>query len=155
MVRWLFIVIHLMLAGYLAGTGVGAYRIPEAGMDAGVAALFCAFWFVFAAAGFFLRHVWLVTMANIALAGLAGLFLLLSAVGLHARGGGAAQISWASPAGVLALCGFLLAGQAYAVFSARRLFAKQSSDEKQLVRRSAESRRLAGAGRKEMREGRR
>jgi hypothetical protein len=136
MVRWLFIVIHLMLAGYLAGTGVAAYRMPDAAMDAGVPALFCAFWFVFAAAGFFLRHVWFVTMASIALAGLAGLFLLLFAVDLHARGGGPAQVPWASPAGVFALCGFLLAGQVYAVFSARRLSARQNLDGKRPERPS-------------------
>jgi hypothetical protein len=120
MLRWLFIVVYLILAGYLAGSGVAAYRMPDAGFDAGVAALFCAFWFFFAAAGFYLRQVWLVSIANLTLVAVAGLFLFLAAIDLHARGGGAPPLPWASSTAALGLFGFLFAGQIYAVALSRR-----------------------------------
>ncbi|MGD8366028.1 MAG: hypothetical protein PVG78_00185 [Desulfobacterales bacterium] len=120
MLRWFFIVVYLILAGYLAGRGIAAYQVPDAALDAGVAAIFCAFWFFFGAAGFYLRHVWLVTIANVALLAVASLFLFLAAVNLSSRGGGAPPIPWATSRAALGLFGFLFAGQIYAVVLARR-----------------------------------
>ena len=121
MLRCLIAVVYLILAGCLTGAGIAAYRVPGAALDAGVAALFCAFWFVFGAAGTYLRHVWLVTIANMALGALAGLYLFLAALDLYAKGGGGALLPWASPRAALGLIGFLFAGQVYAVVSSRRL----------------------------------
>jgi hypothetical protein len=118
MLRWLFIVVHLILFGYLAGKGVVAVQAPDAGLDAGVVLFFCAAWFFFAAAGFYLRHVWFVTIANTTLAAVAGLSLLLAGVHLNAMGG--PPLPWATPHAALGLFGFLIAGQITAVALSRR-----------------------------------
>jgi hypothetical protein len=128
MLRWLFAVVSLILAGYLTGTGIAAYRAPGAGLDSGVAAFFCAFWFFFGAAGYYLRHVWLVTIANMALVALVGLFLFLAALDLYAKGGGDTLLPWASPRAALGLIGFLFAGQVYAIVSSRRRSTRSGPD---------------------------
>lgn len=120
MLRWLFIVVHLILFGYLAGKGIVAVQAPDAGLGAGVAAFFCAAWFFFAATGFYLRHVWFVTIANTALAAVAGLSLLLAGVHLNAGGVGGPPLPWATSHAALGLFAFLISGQITAVALSRR-----------------------------------
>jgi hypothetical protein len=130
MLRWFFIAVHLTLAVVLAGVGIAAYRMPGAVIDAGVTALFCAAWFGFAGVGFYLRHVWFVTIASMALFSLAMLYLFLASADLYARGGGTAPIPWASISVVLGLLGLLFAGEIYAVVLARREAVRRQPEKK-------------------------
>lgn len=128
MLRWLLITVYLMLCLALVVAGADAYRVPNAGLDAGAIAFFCAFWFGFAALGFYLKQVWFVTIASVTIGGLSMLYLLVALVDLQSRSGGPAPIPWAPISGVLGLFGFLLVGEVYAIVLARRKASRQEPD---------------------------
>ena len=102
MIRFLFIGIHAVLTLYFVFSGVQIYRVAVTGWDAGIPDFFCAFWFLLAAAGFYLRNVWLVTTYTISMFSVTALYLLISAASYWTRAG--------EPAGALAFSPSVLVG---------------------------------------------
>lgn len=130
MLKWLFIAVHITLAVVLFSAGIAEYRAANARTDAGVTALFCAFWFGFGGIGFYLRNAWVVTVANTALCGLALLYLFLASVDQYSRGGGVAPIPWASIPVVLGALGYLLASEVCAIVLVLREAARRQAEKK-------------------------
>ena len=117
--KYVFIIIHLLLGGVFFKTGIDSYWQGDSGWDAGVVPVFMAFWFFFSGFGFYRTNLWLVSMSGIALCGLLGLTFLVDFLEYFQTG--STSSSFAHPLTAnLAVVGFLIAGEIYAIWRFRR-----------------------------------
>ena len=120
MMRWGFFLANAVWGLYHVLAGLRATLATGEAWDAGALDLFAAFWMLFAAAGFHRRNFWLVSMAALVLAGMAGLSTLILLAGDFQRQAGLSAAGRLALAGTVARLGLVTAGWLYALAVHRR-----------------------------------
>jgi len=118
--RLIFIAVHILLGIFFLKAGVEPYWQGGGSWDAGVLPLFVAFWFFFAGFGFYKKNIWLVSMSSLALVGFLALYLFIEFLEYFQTGFKMAPEETNFNIAGLAVVGFLMAGQVYAIWRFRR-----------------------------------
>ena len=116
MIRKGFIIANIGLTVVFLGLGIEPYLKNPTDLDAGVMHLFLAFWFGFAAYGFYQKNIWLVTMPNLFLVLFFCLHLFMLGLAAFHSGGSLTEADMQAIGMNLGLMGFAVAGEIYALW---------------------------------------
>jgi hypothetical protein len=117
----IFMIFHIIVGVVFLKYGIEPYWQGGGPWDAGVLPLFIAFWFFFAALGFYRKNIWLVSMSNLALAGLLALYLFIDLLEYVQTGFRLSSAEARIIVGCFAAGIFLIAGEIYAIWRFRRV----------------------------------